>query len=80
MTDFPKIIESVFGSTLDYLDANNVAGGWLFIIPFGLYLYFGMFKKKRKWICFTGHDKFGVVIFIIGTVFTIIAQISMLVK
>ncbi len=82
-TSQERLIYSIFGSAIEYLQTKKIFGGFLFL-PFMLildYLMLSPIKKrhgKLRWKDLGDHERFWIVITICNLAICIGAQISMI--
>ncbi|OGS18550.1 MAG: hypothetical protein A2219_08600 [Elusimicrobia bacterium RIFOXYA2_FULL_50_26] len=72
-----KVIDKVFGPAIDYVNTYNINGGFIFVILFGLYIYFAIMKKGNSWKNYNWYDKLGIIGFFTILVINIFIQIGM---
>ena len=74
------LIDKIFGPLMDYLDSKGICGGFIFVVLFGIFIYFDIFYKRPRGKKLDIMEKITIVFWFLVLIGNLGIQIIMLTK
>ena len=74
-----EIIAKIFSPMYEYMDKHNISDGWPFVLFFGVYFYFTVYRHRSKSRKYNFFEKFLIGSWIGLALFSVTHQIILIV-